>query len=229
MFIKADLHMHTTFSDGVASPREMLLTAQHKGLHAISITDHDTFEGSVRASRLARGAEGFPLVIIGIEARADAGDILVYCSEPIQLPYKVEELVDVARENNCLVVPAHPFAPWRLGIGELLYRIKGWSAVEVWNAANPRGANEKAIEAARALGLPGLSNSDAHIPDHVGVAYTVIEVGDLRPEEVMDSILRGRVSPHFGSPTLASNIKKLAWSVARLVIRPPQDDDSSII
>lgn len=40
---KIDLHSHTYFSDGLYSPREVLLMAKAKGLTHIAITDHDTF------------------------------------------------------------------------------------------------------------------------------------------------------------------------------------------
>lgn len=37
-----DLHMHTTYSDGQKTVKELLLEAEQKGLKTISITDHDT-------------------------------------------------------------------------------------------------------------------------------------------------------------------------------------------
>jgi predicted metal-dependent phosphoesterase TrpH len=40
-----DLHIHTTASDGVMSPSEIVRYAKAKGLQAIAITDHDTIEG----------------------------------------------------------------------------------------------------------------------------------------------------------------------------------------
>jgi predicted metal-dependent phosphoesterase TrpH len=40
-----DLHLHTTASDGVMSPSEIVRYAKLKGLQAIAITDHDTIEG----------------------------------------------------------------------------------------------------------------------------------------------------------------------------------------
>jgi predicted metal-dependent phosphoesterase TrpH len=40
-----DLHLHTTASDGVMSPSEIVRYAKAKGLQAIAITDHDTIEG----------------------------------------------------------------------------------------------------------------------------------------------------------------------------------------
>ncbi len=38
----ADLHVHTTHSDGVCSPCEVVVAAARVGLAALSITDHDT-------------------------------------------------------------------------------------------------------------------------------------------------------------------------------------------
>ena len=40
-----DLHLHTTASDGVMTPSELVRYAKAKGLRAIAITDHDTIEG----------------------------------------------------------------------------------------------------------------------------------------------------------------------------------------
>jgi predicted metal-dependent phosphoesterase TrpH len=40
-----DLHIHTTASDGVMRPSEVVRYAKTKGLQAIAITDHDTIEG----------------------------------------------------------------------------------------------------------------------------------------------------------------------------------------
>lgn len=40
-----DLHMHTTASDGVDSPEEVVKMAASKGYAAIAITDHDTISG----------------------------------------------------------------------------------------------------------------------------------------------------------------------------------------
>ncbi len=42
---KADLHIHTTASDGLLSPEEVVRWAVYKKLSAIGITDHDTIKG----------------------------------------------------------------------------------------------------------------------------------------------------------------------------------------
>ncbi|MBN2478752.1 MAG: PHP domain-containing protein [Parachlamydiales bacterium] len=44
MSFRADLHVHSYFSDGTMSPIELLNLAKEKNINAISITDHDTIE-----------------------------------------------------------------------------------------------------------------------------------------------------------------------------------------
>lgn len=61
--MKPDLHMHTTASDGVLSPLELVDFAVSRGVTMMAITDHDTFDG---ADSL-RGREMPIPVITGVE------------------------------------------------------------------------------------------------------------------------------------------------------------------
>lgn len=45
MGIIADLHVHTTASDGLYTPEKLVQYAKQKGLSAIAITDHDSISG----------------------------------------------------------------------------------------------------------------------------------------------------------------------------------------
>jgi predicted metal-dependent phosphoesterase TrpH len=63
-----DLHLHTTASDGVMSPSEIVRYANAKGLQAIAITDHDTIEGLEEG--LSEGKRIGLEVIPGIEISA---------------------------------------------------------------------------------------------------------------------------------------------------------------
>lgn len=71
--MKADLHLHTTASDGRLSPQELVQRAGHLGLEVIAITDHDSVAGI--PSALA-AAKSFPnlLVIPGVEIDTDIPD-----------------------------------------------------------------------------------------------------------------------------------------------------------
>ncbi|MBR5428325.1 MAG: PHP domain-containing protein [Clostridia bacterium] len=55
----ADLHMHSTASDGTDSPAELLNNVRARGLRYFSLTDHDTTAGSDELARLASPEDGF--------------------------------------------------------------------------------------------------------------------------------------------------------------------------
>ena len=71
-----DLHVHSTFSDGVLKPAELVDLAESQGLSAIAITDHDTADGTDEA--IQRGFERGVEVITGIEISAWHGDISMH-------------------------------------------------------------------------------------------------------------------------------------------------------
>ncbi len=54
MTFRADLHCHTTFSDGGLTPEELLNRAKEVGLSGISITDHDTIAAYREAPAIAK-------------------------------------------------------------------------------------------------------------------------------------------------------------------------------
>ena len=81
--MRVDLHMHTTFSDGVLPPEEVVARAVAGGLDAIAITDHDNALGVRPAQRAARGRIR---VIAGVELssrwRGDSIHVLGYFVDP---------------------------------------------------------------------------------------------------------------------------------------------------
>ena len=61
----ADLHLHTRYSDGLFTPRELVQQAARLGFSAIAVTDHDTLDAIPEA--LAAGKEFGVEVIPGVE------------------------------------------------------------------------------------------------------------------------------------------------------------------
>jgi 3',5'-nucleoside bisphosphate phosphatase len=68
MSIAADLHTHSTASDGELNPSQLISLAASKGLKAISLTDHDTLKGLPLA--MEAGEKQAVRVIPGVEIGA---------------------------------------------------------------------------------------------------------------------------------------------------------------
>ena len=64
--MKFDLHVHTTYSDGIFNPMEVVDLAVTKGLDGIAITDHDTIRGVEIAINKSKEYNNF-YIIPGIE------------------------------------------------------------------------------------------------------------------------------------------------------------------
>lgn len=68
--MKADLHLHTTASDGMLSPEQLVARAAGEGYDVIAITDHDSMAG-IAPARDAAEAYGIR-VITGVELSCGA-------------------------------------------------------------------------------------------------------------------------------------------------------------
>ena len=63
----ADLHIHSYFSDGILSPKQILDEVIKTSLKSIAITDHDNIKGSMEVKKISH-RDGYDLEIIpGIE------------------------------------------------------------------------------------------------------------------------------------------------------------------
>jgi predicted metal-dependent phosphoesterase TrpH len=71
-----DLHCHSTASDGVLTPRELVLRASEKGVNVLALTDHDVLSGQVEASETA--AEMGMQLIHGVEVSVSWGNVTLH-------------------------------------------------------------------------------------------------------------------------------------------------------
>ncbi len=81
---KADLHIHTTASDGHSTPQQIIKNAEKHKLDVISITDHDTIRGYRKA--VAAAEETNITLLPGVEITSDFHGrechLLAYCFDP---------------------------------------------------------------------------------------------------------------------------------------------------
>jgi len=92
----ADLHVHTTVSDGTLDPTQCIKMAISLGLEAISITDHDTIGGLEEAAQEALKYPEFTFVP-GVELSADYFGMEVHILG-YYIDYKSRSLRDFLQE-----------------------------------------------------------------------------------------------------------------------------------
>jgi predicted metal-dependent phosphoesterase TrpH len=189
---RADLHLHTTASDGLATPEAVLDRALRLELDVIAITDHDTLKGAWRVRDLV-AQHGYPIeVIVGIEATTTRGTHLLglFVERPLNRMYQpVEEAIDAIVAQGGICLAPHPLSPLTPSLGRrtidrLLARGYPLAGVETHNPT-PAGqivARQVAMRNER-WQLAGFGGSDAHFLPHIGSAYTLFpgrSAADLR-------------------------------------------------
>ena len=70
--MKADLHIHSNFSDGSDSIEQLVQNIQAAGLDIFALTDHDTIEGCIEMKKLIPAGVKF---ICGVELTCKAEDV----------------------------------------------------------------------------------------------------------------------------------------------------------
>jgi len=187
---KADLHIHSNFSDGKPGITEILdYVEDHTDLSIIAITDHNTIEGALLASDIVNGGKYRFEVIIGEEISSKGGHILgLYLTEKIEPGKSVKETLAEIKAQGGLAVASHPFQHTKFksetqatmdGIGakELIKNKNSLDGIEVVNAT-PTLAQENlsaSLLNRTVLFLSETGSSDAHILEAIGKGYTAFE------------------------------------------------------
>jgi len=183
---KADLHMHSNYSDGVATIEQIFHYVQNRTrLDVIAITDHDVIEGSLRARDLwTKGNYRFDF-IVGEEVSTQEGHMLaLFIEKHIPAGLSLERSIDLVHKQGGLAIIAHPLNPlFRHSCQrEALDRVHAakdvWlDGIETWNASFCGiGANRVAMQLNREIyGWPEVGNSDAHTLGAIGRGCTWFE------------------------------------------------------
>ncbi len=204
--IKIDLHVHTNRSDGTVSPDIMANRAKKLGLDGIAITDHDV---AITEDEVFYLADKHNLIIIpGVEITTKQGHILgLGIFETPEKNLDLRYVINFIRHLGGIVIIPHPFDFLRNGIGKYIKEIKA-DAIEVINGGVLLDRfNKKAFQFAKENSITMVAGSDAHDPDQLGYAYTIINSEEKDYEEVLKSIILGYTRPVGKKYGILSKIK----------------------
>jgi len=175
MPFRIDLHVHSKYSgDNFAEPEESVLRAIELKLDGIAFTEHYSYEASAQVEHLKEKYGNAISIFRGIEFSSADGHCLIFGVNTDNLALKhapVAEVIRIVNDSGGVVIPSHPY---RIGnsLGDIIHRVRGICALEVYNGCNMPAYNAKALEAAQLLSLPHTGGSDAHAPAEVGMCYT---------------------------------------------------------
>ena len=84
MISRADLHVHSTASDGRLTPTEVVRLAAARGVRLLALTDHDTTAGCAEALRQAKASGIRALAGVEINTDSELGEahLLGYFADP---------------------------------------------------------------------------------------------------------------------------------------------------
>jgi predicted metal-dependent phosphoesterase TrpH len=195
---RADLHVHTLWSDGAQRPEEVVAVASER-VDVVAITDHDEIRGALRARDWAREHSELDVgVVVGEEISTLNGHLLgLFLEERIPPGLSALDTIGEIHAQGGLAVAAHPFHPIR-GVSRghpsiaRMIRDLPLDAIEAVNNAGVFSAPYNAWAALRNLELmlPVTGGSDAHDVWYVGSGVTRFEGRDA--ESLRRALLAGR-------------------------------------
>ena len=237
----ADLHLHTSFGDGLPSPSELLdHVATATTLDVIAVTEHDSIEAALRVRALHARRGGYPFeVVTGIEVTTLAGHLLaLFVEEPVPSLRPLARTIELIHRQGGICVIPHPLSWLTRSIGaRAIEAMYGRRAEGVWfdgiELVNPSPAGRVTAARARQLNegryhLPQVGGSDAHHLPVVGRSYTTFPgrtAADLRAA-IAEGATGGVTGVHpslreIGARALARQGWRALWATPRQVAGRP--------
>src|SRR5919202_3585903 len=178
---KADLHIHTSLGDGLASVEQIFdYVENHTDLDIIAITDHDDIRGAMQALELIERRRYRFKVIPGNEITTRQGHLLaLFVTREFPMLRSLEWSMAAVHDAGGMAIAPHPLSWLTASIREkqLLAAHAGkypFHGIETFNPSYAgRVAHKRGIKLNRTiLKLPEFGGSDAHALSMIGKGYT---------------------------------------------------------
>ena len=196
VWLRGNLHAHTTVSDGQLPPEEVIAAYERAGYDFLAISDHDRLvppaEYQARTSMTLIPADevtrGGPHVLA-----MQVGDVI----EPDPDRQKV---IDAVVAGGGFAVLNHP--SWQRHYNhfpqEQMERLTGYAGIEIYNGVVERleGAAlatdrwDRLLSSGRRVW--GFAHDDSHAPRDIARGWNVVQAGDRSVDALCDALRHGR-------------------------------------
>ncbi len=199
-YFKVTLHTHSSASDGLLSPQDVVRFYKGEGFDCMALTDHWVYNDTPVI-------EGLP-IISGIEYNMGGNHTETDVMHILALGMKYnpglnntmsrQEIIDNINKAGGIAVLAHP--AWSLNTVEEAISLKGFAATEIYNAVSGVHESFRAysdyyvdVLANKGSFMPLLAVDDSHYYDGTDNAkgYVMVKAENAEPDTILASIKNG--------------------------------------
>lgn len=199
-FRKAQLHAHTTASDGRFSPEELLRMYQAAGYSFVCITDHNRItRAPILNSDQFLAVAGTEDTVSRLLPPLGPHMVRLFVDAPLRTGF-AQERVDRTRAAGGLVSLCHPSWTGNLGTGawtaEAMAGLRGVHLVEIWNVHSRSDEDVRRwVAALRAQGAAkgswGVAVDDCHHRGQFNRGWIMVKVPAISMEALRVALLAG--------------------------------------
>ena len=226
LWLKGNLHTHTTRSDGQSSPQEMIRAYAKLGLDFLMLSDHDVF-GDVS------GLDPCGMVLItGNEISGNGPHLLDVGARTKVAPHQNRQrVIDAIAKKSGFPILCHP--NWLEHFNhypyETLLELEGYAGVEIFNGVvlDLPGSHLAIDKWDRLLAAGkkvwGYAHDDAHCLAHVGRGCNIVRARSRTKAAILDALRNGSFYASSGV-----EIESITSKGSVLIVRAPKADLISV-
>ncbi|MCS6859863.1 MAG: CehA/McbA family metallohydrolase [Abditibacteriales bacterium] len=196
LWLRGNLHTHTTVSDGVASPEEVIAAYEQKGYDFLAISDHDAFVPPGDYQALTK----MTLIPADEVSRHGPHILAVQIREVVPPDADRQKVIDVTNAQGGFAILNHP--NWQKHFNhfpqELMEQLTGYVGIEIYNGVIERLEGsalatdrwDRLLSSGRRVW--GYAHDDSHRPGDLARGWNVVQAADRSVNAICDALRHGR-------------------------------------
>ncbi len=194
LWLKGNLHTHTTLSDGELPPEETVQACIRRGYDYVALTDHDVIASVPE--------EHFPQIVVlsGVEHSAQQHILRVNVLSTLPHDLSYQSVIDLTVQAGGLVILNHPNwgendDHWR---DSQLFTLERYHGIEIYNnvieylEGSPYALDRWDRLLSQGKRVWGYANEDMHRIFQIGSAWNMVNVRERSREALLEGLKTGR-------------------------------------
>ncbi|MCL6474684.1 MAG: CehA/McbA family metallohydrolase [Firmicutes bacterium] len=193
LWLRGNLHAHTTLSDGELSPDDTLNAFAKRGYDFVALTDHDIVASP-------NGLHPHILFLPGVEHSAQQHILRVNVTSTLPHDLSYQSVIDLTRQEGGLVILNHPnwgenLDHWR---NAQMIQLERYHGIEIYNnvieylEGSPYALDRWDLLLSEGKQVWGYANEDTHRVFQIGSAWNAVNVRERSKEAVLNALKEGR-------------------------------------